>query len=102
MHGPVRGQHQPRRGSARTEPAGALPAPGKIRHRLVTLRHKFLLYLIALHALFAALAVALLWNNRLYLLIAEPAFLISFALALWLVRALFDPLDLIRAGTQSL
>lgn len=68
----------------------------------MTLRHKVLLYLLALHTLFAALAVALLWDHRWYLVIAEPAFLISLAIGIWLVRAIFDPLDLIGAGTQSL
>lgn len=68
----------------------------------MSLRGKVLLYLLALHLLFAALAVALLWNHRWYLLIAEPAFLISLGVGVWLVRAVFDPLDLIGAGTQSL
>ncbi len=66
------------------------------------LRRKVLLYLVALHLLFAALAAALLWEHRWYLLIAEPAFLVSLAIGIWLVRAIFDPLDLIGAGTQSL
>ena len=68
----------------------------------MTLRRKVLLYLLALHTLFAALAVALLWDHRWYLVIAEPAFLISLAIGIWLVRAVFDPLELIGAGTQSL
>ncbi len=68
----------------------------------MTLRHKVLLYLLALHLLFAALAVALLWDHRWYLLIAEPAFLVSLIVGIRLVRAIFDPLDLIGAGTQSL
>jgi two-component system nitrogen regulation sensor histidine kinase NtrY len=67
----------------------------------VTLRLKILLYLIALHLIFASLAVALLWQERAYLLIVEPVFIASFVAGLILLRRIFGPLELIRSGTQS-
>lgn len=67
----------------------------------MTLRLKILLYLAALHVMFAAVSVALLWRDRWFLLIVEPVFLISFTVGFTLLRNIFGPLELIRSGTQS-
>ena len=67
----------------------------------MTLRLRILLYLIALHVMFAVVSVAVLWRDRWYLLIVEPVFLASFAVGLVLLRSIFGPLELIRSGTQT-
>jgi two-component system nitrogen regulation sensor histidine kinase NtrY len=66
----------------------------------MSLRAKLLLYLGALHA---ALAVAAGWALRdhpVWLLAAELGFAASIVVGMYLVRAFFLPLDLIRGGTQ--
>ena len=68
----------------------------------MSLRRGFLLYLAVLHVLFAGLAVWLFEKNRLWLLAAEAAFLVSIVVGARLVRALFGPLDLLRTGAQLL
>jgi uncharacterized membrane protein len=64
------------------------------------LRHKFILYLLFIHLAFAAVAIFLLWTDRLWLLAVEAFFVLSFILALKLFRALFQPLDLIMTGVE--
>jgi nitrogen fixation/metabolism regulation signal transduction histidine kinase len=66
----------------------------------VSLRHKFILYLLFIHLAFAGVAIFLLWEKRLWLLAVEAFFVLSFFLALRLFRALFEPLDLVMAGVE--
>jgi two-component system nitrogen regulation sensor histidine kinase NtrY len=68
----------------------------------VTLRRRFLIYLVALHLLFAGLAVWLLEKNRLWLLAVEGVFVLSAFTGWRLVRGLFGPLHLLRTGAQLL
>ncbi len=66
----------------------------------MSLRHKFILYLLFLHLTFATAAIFLLWENRIWLLAVETFFALSFILALGLFRALFQPLDLVMTGVE--
>jgi nitrogen fixation/metabolism regulation signal transduction histidine kinase len=66
----------------------------------VSLRHKFILYLLFVHLAVAGAAIFLLWENRIWLLAVEVFFVFSFFLALGLFRALFAPLDLVMAGAE--
>jgi signal transduction histidine kinase len=68
----------------------------------VRLRRRFVLYLLAIHVLFAGLAVYLLLQNRLWLLAVEAVFLLSFAVGLKLLGSLFAPLELVRQGVLLL
>ncbi len=63
------------------------------------LRHKFLLYLVAIHVLFAACAAVFLHQHRIWLVAVELVFVVSLAIALRLLHALFQPIELIRSGT---
>lgn len=76
-------------------------------------RSRFLSYLVALHALFAVIAV-LLWRrhpppapgaspqDRLWLVGAEVAFVASLALGVFLLNNLFRPLSLVRDSARLL
>jgi two-component system nitrogen regulation sensor histidine kinase NtrY len=66
----------------------------------MSLRLKFILYLIAVHLLFAGVAIYLLLQNRLWLLVVEAVFLISLTLGLTLIKNLFGTLELINTGAQ--
>jgi len=66
----------------------------------VSLRHKFILYLLFIHLAFAIVSIYFLWENRIWLLAVEAFFVLSFFLALKLFRALFQPLDLIMTGAE--
>jgi nitrogen fixation/metabolism regulation signal transduction histidine kinase len=68
----------------------------------VTLRLKFLLYLVTLHLVFAACAVWFLWDRRVWLIAVEVFFAISLSAGVWLLRAYFSPLKLIDSGAQYL
>jgi len=68
----------------------------------VTLRSRFIGYLLVLHLPFAGLAVVLLLRNRLWLLAVEAAFLLSLSWGLRLVHRLFGTLDVLRSGAQLL
>jgi two-component system, NtrC family, nitrogen regulation sensor histidine kinase NtrY len=68
----------------------------------VTLRLKLILYLLAVHVVFAA---AVLWyprENRIWLLALEGLLIVSAAAGVYLLSKLFGPLDLIRSGVQFL
>ncbi len=66
----------------------------------VSLRHKFILYLLFIHLAFAVVSIFLLWEKRIWLLAVEAFFVISFIFALKLFRALFQPLDLVMTGAE--
>lgn len=68
----------------------------------MSLRRRFVLYLLAVHVLFAGVAAYLFLQNRLWLLAVETVFLVSFAVGMKLLRDLFTPLDLVREGALLL
>lgn len=68
----------------------------------MSLRGRLLAYLIAIHLLFAALAVWLLWDQRVYWLAVEPVLLVSVLVGARLARAVSVPLQLIRTGAELL
>jgi nitrogen fixation/metabolism regulation signal transduction histidine kinase len=68
----------------------------------VRLRRRLLVYLVVLHLVFAALALLFLGDHRLMLLGVEALFVISFAVALGLLRHLFEPLDMLRSAVAQL
>src|SRR5882724_936759 len=66
----------------------------------MTLRTKLLLWLIALHLVFAGLALALLIDHQEWLFVAELGFAVSIVISYRLVTALFVPMELIRTGSD--
>jgi len=66
----------------------------------VSLRAKFILYLLFIHLVFCAVSAWLLRDQRPWLLAVEGFFLVSFILGLVLVRRLFEPIRLIRSGIE--
>ena len=58
------------------------------------------MYLVALHLVLAGLAFAWLRGRGLWLLAGEAALVASIVLGVHLVRAVFGPLELVRAGAQ--
>jgi two-component system nitrogen regulation sensor histidine kinase NtrY len=66
----------------------------------MSLRLKFILYLIFVHLLFAGVAIYLLLQHRIWLLAVEAVFLISLTIGLTLVRNLFGTINLINTGAQ--
>jgi nitrogen fixation/metabolism regulation signal transduction histidine kinase len=71
-----------------------------LRHYPMTLRLKFVIYLAAIHLLFAGVAIYLLLRQRLWLLAVEAVFVISLAVGLKLIRNLFGTIELIQTGAQ--
>jgi nitrogen fixation/metabolism regulation signal transduction histidine kinase len=68
----------------------------------VTLRRKFIVYLLVLHAVFALALVGLLWKDRVWLIGVELFLVVSTFFAFRLFRGLFRPLDLLVAGADAL
>lgn len=68
----------------------------------LSLRAKFIIYLVSVHLLFAGVAVYLLAWQRGWLLLIEAAFVISLAVGVRLVRHLFGTLEVINTGAQFL
>ncbi len=66
----------------------------------MSLRLKFILYLVIVHVLFAGVAVYLLLQNRLWLLAVEAVFIISLTSGLRLIRGLFGTLEIMNTGAQ--
>src|SRR5262245_48324448 len=66
----------------------------------VSLRVRFIFYLVCIHLLFACLAVYLLLEHRPWLLVVEAVFLLSLTIGVKLVRDLFGTIDLINTGAQ--
>jgi two-component system, NtrC family, nitrogen regulation sensor histidine kinase NtrY len=66
----------------------------------MSLRLKFILYLVLVHLLFAGVAVYLLLQHRLWLLAVEAIFLLSLVVGLTLIRNLFGTIELINTGAQ--
>ena len=68
----------------------------------MTLRRKFILYILVLHLTFAASVIILLQDQRIWLIAVELALLVSGIIAFRLFKGLFQPLDLLLAGADSL
>lgn len=68
----------------------------------MSLRFKFILYLVSIHLLFAGVAVYLLLQNRIWLLAVEVVFIISLVTGLQIIKKLFGTLELINTGAQFL
>jgi nitrogen fixation/metabolism regulation signal transduction histidine kinase len=66
----------------------------------ISLRLKFIIYLIFIHLLFAAVAVYLLAKHRLWLLAIEAVFIASLVLGWKLIHSLFGTIELINTGAQ--
>src|SRR5256885_685883 len=66
----------------------------------MSLRTKIILWFVALHVVFAALAVFILLEHRLLLFAVEVLFALSILVSYRLINALFVPLDLIRTGAD--
>jgi two-component system, NtrC family, nitrogen regulation sensor histidine kinase NtrY len=66
----------------------------------VSLRTKLVLYIVALHGVFAALTLALLRHNAWALVGMEAGFLLSLGLGIRWVRQLFVPLNLVATGAE--
>ena len=66
----------------------------------MTLRLKFILYLVAIHLLFAGVAIYLLLQHRIWLLAVEFIFVVSLTAGLNLTRSLFGTIELIQTGAQ--
>lgn len=68
----------------------------------MSLRGKFILYLVLVHLAFAAFAVYFLWERRVWLLALEVFFALSFLLSYKLFIALFKPIELVNSGVETL
>lgn len=66
----------------------------------MSLRLKFICYLIAIHLLFAGVAVYLLLRQRIWLLAVEGVFIVSLYAGMRLIRQLFNTIELINTGAQ--
>jgi nitrogen fixation/metabolism regulation signal transduction histidine kinase len=66
----------------------------------MSLRAKIILYIVVLHVVLAAGAVALLLEWPAYLFAAELLFVISIVVSVRLVRGIFVPLDLVGTGAE--
>ena len=68
----------------------------------MTLRFRFVLYLVLLHLVFAGCALWFLWNQRVWLIAVEVFFAVSLAAGFKLLHAYFKPLQLVEGGAQYL
>ena len=68
----------------------------------MTLRRKFLLYLLAVHAVFAGCAIWFLRVTPVWLIGVEVLFVVSLTLGIHLIKSIFGPLDLFRSGSSYL
>jgi two-component system, NtrC family, nitrogen regulation sensor histidine kinase NtrY len=68
----------------------------------VSLRARFVLYLVAVHALMALVAAVLVARNRWWLLVAEAVILASFLAGLALVRRFLRSIEFVRESAQLL
>ena len=66
----------------------------------MTLRAKFLTYLLGVHVVLAITAAVILTTHPLLLFALEALFVLSVILSVRFVRALFVPLDLIHTGAE--
>lgn len=68
----------------------------------MSLKARFLLYLALVHVVFAVVAAILLREHRLWLLLVELFFVVSFGFAWRLMRWLTEPADMLRTSVELL
>lgn len=68
----------------------------------MSLRAKFIAYLLLVHLAFAAFAIFFLWEHRVWLLALEAFLAFSFFLSFQLFHALFKPIELVNSGIETL
>jgi len=68
----------------------------------VSLKARFLLYLALVHLVFAAVVGIMLRRQRLWLLLLELFFILSFVFGWRLMRRLNEPADMLRTGVELL
>ena len=68
----------------------------------MSLKARFLLYLALVHVVFVVVAWILLREQRLWLMLVELFFIVSFGFAWWLTRRLSEPADMLRTGVELL
>ena len=68
----------------------------------MTLRRRFIAYLLILHVVLAATIVILLWEHRIWLIAVELFLVLSVVFAMKLFRGLFQPLESLLAGAEWL
>ena len=68
----------------------------------MSLKARFLLYLALIHLVFGVVTWILLRDQRLWLLLVESFFVVSFGFAWWLTRQLSEPADMLRTGVELL
>ena len=68
--------------------------------RRVSLRAKIIVYLVLIHAVLAVISFVVLREDPLWLLAVEGLFVLSIILGIFLLRAFFVPLELIRTGAE--
>jgi len=68
----------------------------------VSLKARFLLYLAFVHVVFGIVAGMLLRDQRLWLLLVELFFLVSFGVAWRMARRLSEPADMLRTSVELL
>jgi len=66
----------------------------------VSLRGRFIAYLVVIHLAFAGVAGVVLRAHTVWLPAFEAFFLLSFLAGLWLLRSLFEPVDLLRSSVE--
>lgn len=68
----------------------------------MTLRFRFVFYLVLLHLVFAGCALWFLWHERVWLIAVELFFALSLAAGFKLLHSYFEPLKLVEGGAQYL
>ena len=68
----------------------------------MSLRLKFILYLLFVHLAIAALSVYYLWQHRIWLLALEAFFALSLAISYRLFQTLLKPLELANIGFETI
>lgn len=66
----------------------------------ISLRTKIIAYLVLIHAVLAVISFVVLREDPLWLLAVEGLFVLSIILGIFLLRAFFVPLELIRTGAE--
>jgi len=66
----------------------------------MTLRTRILVYVVVMHVVFAAIAVAVMREHWLWVVVVDALFLISIIVAYRLTRSFLVPLELIRTGAE--
>ena len=95
-------QHLQGRAGAGPQPRRLVPALREIRDRRVSLRTRFVAYLVVVHLLMAGVAWFVVVQNRFYLIAVEAVLALSFVTGLALTRRFFESLEFVRQSAQLL